>query len=92
MTPDKETLDLEFERLKLATEPLRASPGFIERVLSGIESVRAPGWDENVVRFGRAMLVVAALSAVAATVVGVRSQRAEAEAFASTYGMEDVDW
>jgi hypothetical protein len=92
MTVDNDNLDRELERLKLATEPLRASNGFVDRVLAGIESVRLPAWDENVIRFGRAMLVVAALSAVAATVIGVRSQRAEAEAFASTYGMEDVDW
>ncbi|HEX4476093.1 MAG TPA: hypothetical protein VH142_13500 [Polyangiaceae bacterium] len=92
MIEPKDDLDLELSRLQGATEALHATRGFTDRVLAAIDALRVPEWGDGILKFGKAILVVAALSAVAATVVGIRSQRAETETLASTYGMEDFDW
>jgi hypothetical protein len=86
------SLDGEFERLGAATAALRPVRGFEDRVLAAIGTPRTPSWDAGVLRFGRTMLAVAALSAVTGAVVGFRSLSAETEASATVYGMEELDW
>jgi hypothetical protein len=83
--------DAELARLASATADLRPKPGFEERVLAGLPSARDARWDVSVLRFGKALLVVAALSAVIGVVVGVQSDRDEEQTTASTYGMEELD-
>jgi hypothetical protein len=85
-------LDSKFARLAASTEPLAPAPGFNERVLAAVGADRAPNFGAGVVRFGRAMLAVAALSAVLGVTFGLLSERAADEALATTIGIEDVAW
>jgi hypothetical protein len=80
------------ERLAAATASLGPTRGFEDRVLAAIGPPRTPSWDQSVVRFGRVMLAVAALSAVTGAIFGFRSLSAETEESAIAYGMEELDW
>lgn len=82
----------ELERLAGATANLAPARGFEDRVLAAIGPSRAPSWDQSVLRFGRVMLAVAALSAVTGAVVGFRTLSAETDDNAVAYGMEELDW
>ncbi|HVU04741.1 MAG TPA: hypothetical protein VHE30_23475 [Polyangiaceae bacterium] len=84
-------LDDELRGFAERTEGVHASPGFEARVLTKIQS-ETPAWDAGVLRFGRAMLFVAALSAVVGVFAGVRSADDETDASATAYGMEELDW
>jgi hypothetical protein len=88
----EDDLDRELGRLAAATAGVRPSPGFVRRVASAIEPLRAPGFGDGVMRFGKAMLAIATLSAAFAVFAGVRSEHKSADAFASAYWMEDFDW
>jgi hypothetical protein len=92
MTEPNDPLDTTFSRLSAATAGIRPSIGFNDRVLLALTSIHVPEWGDGILKFGKTVLVVAALSAVTATIVGLKSQRAETEAFASTYATEDFDW
>lgn len=85
-------LDGELERLSALTAGLEPGRGFEDRVLAALGTSRAPSWDVGVLRFGRVMLAVAALSAVTGAIVGFHSQSTETEASATLYGMEELDW
>lgn len=85
-------LDRMLARLADETEPLRPRPGFNQRVLASLNVDVAPSFSAGVVRFGRAMLAVAALSAVVGATVGFVNQRAADEAVAMTSSVEDLDW
>jgi hypothetical protein len=78
-------------RLRQETERLGPQQGFTERVLRAVDQDRAPSFGAGVVRFGRTMLAVAALSAVAGITFGWASERAADEALATTFG-EELDW
>jgi len=87
-----EDLERKLARLGRETERLGPLPGFTERVLLAVDRVAAPTLGAGVVRFGRAMLVVAALCAAVGVTFGWASERDADEALATTFGMEDVDW
>lgn len=89
MTDD---LDRKLARLGAATERLAPAPGFAQRVLAAVDEEGAPTFGRGVVRFGKAMLAVAALSAVLGVTIGFASDRSADEALATTFGMEDLDW
>lgn len=82
----------EFERLARATANLAPARGFEDRVLAAIGPSRPPSWDQSVLRFGRVMLAVAALSAIGGAFVGFRTLSAETDDNAVAYGMEELDW
>lgn len=87
-----EELERKLTRLARETERLGPRPGFDARVFAALEVESAPSFGVAVVRFGRAMLAVAALSAVVGATIGFASQRAADEAVAMTSSMEDLDW
>lgn len=90
---DPRDLNRDLERLGAATAEVRPSHGFEARVMAAITTTPSPPtWEHGVLRFGRAMLVVAGLSAVTATIVGWQSVSAETEASATAYGMEELEW
>jgi hypothetical protein len=88
MTDD---LDRELERLAVATSKVRAGTGFEARVMGSLPDATASRWDASVLRFGKTMLFVAALSAVLGVVLGIQSDREADQATAATYGMEELD-
>jgi hypothetical protein len=85
-------VDRTLGRLAAGTAALRPTRGFEDRVLAAVGTNRTPGWDHNVLRFGKVMLAIAALSAVTGSIVGFRSLSAETDASATAYGMEELDW
>jgi len=87
---NEDDFDDRLSRLARATEALGPSAGFVGRVLAAVEGDREPGWREGVVRFGRAMLAVAALSALAGLAVAFESERSADLDLAMTYGMEEA--
>lgn len=89
MTDPNDELEAELGRLAGATERLRPTAGFRARVLAAVVATEAPrDWRAGVVRFGGAMLAVAALSAIASLFVALRTDRATDDSVALTYGME----
>lgn len=86
--------DLEMKLSRLAKETERVGPraGFSQRVFAALDAEAAPSFGAAVVRFGRGMLAVAALSAVVGVTIGVVTQRAADEAVAMATGVEDLDW
>jgi len=87
-----EDLELKLQRLARKTERIGPVPGFTERVLAAVHTESAQSFGAGVVRFGKAMLAVAAVSAVVGVTVGFASQHAADEALAATSSMEDFDW
>jgi|GraSoiStandDraft_23_1057293.scaffolds.fasta_scaffold1463454_1 hypothetical protein len=87
-----EDFEAKLSRLARQTERLGPGPGFTERVLVALERDRPPSFGAGVVRFGRAALAIAALSAVVGVTVGLVSERTADEAVAATFGAEDLDW
>lgn len=85
-------LDSKLARLGGATETLGPRPGFGERVLTAIDAESVASFGSGVVRFGRTMLAIAALSAVVGVTFGFMSERAADEALATSFGMEELDW
>jgi len=85
-------LDSKLARMAAATERVAPAPGFHQRVHAAIDLDGVPSFGAGVVRFGRAMLAVAAVSAVLGVTIGLMSERAADEALATTFGMEELDW
>jgi hypothetical protein len=85
-------LDSKLALLGAATEGLGPKPGFGERVLAAVNAESVPTFGAGVVRFGRAMLAIAAVSAVLGVTFGFMSEHAADEALATTFGMEELDW
>ncbi len=79
-------------RLSRETERLGPRPGFADRVVLAVDRDVAPSFGTGVVRFGRTMLAIAALCAVAGVTFGWASERAADEALATTFGGEELDW
>jgi hypothetical protein len=88
------TDDLESKLARLGTETMRLSPrpGFTDRVLEAVDREHSSSFGVGVVRFGRTMLAIAALSAVASVTFGLVSAHAADEAVATTVGTEELDW
>ena len=84
-------LESKISRLRRDTEGLGPQQGFTERVLIAVDRDHARSFGAGVVRFGRTMLAIAALSAVAGITFGMVNQRAADEAVATTFG-EELDW
>lgn len=85
-------LESKLARLGSETEQLGPRPGFTEQVLLAVGRDGTPNFGAGVVRFGKAMLAVAALCAVAGATFGFASERAADEALATTFGAEELDW
>ena len=85
-------LETKLARLGRGTEGLGPRPGFTERVILAVDRDAAPSFGAGVVRFGRTMLAVAALCAVAGVTFGLASEHAADEALAATFDAEELDW
>jgi hypothetical protein len=85
-------LESKLARLGRETERLGPNPGFADRVVLAIGRDGAPSFGTGVVRFGKTMLAVAALCAVAGAMFGWASERAADEAVAMTFDSEELDW
>jgi hypothetical protein len=87
-----EDLELTLSRLRKETERLGPGPHFGARVFEALRVESVPTFGAGVVRFGRAMLAVAALSALVGATVGLMSEQAADESLAMTSGLEDLNW
>ena len=85
-------LESKLARLGRGTERLGPQPGFTERVLLAVGRDAAPSFGAGVVRFGKTMLAIAALCAVAGVTFGLASEQAADEALAATFDAEELDW
>lgn len=90
MTEQDKDLDARLERIGLMTAGLGPSAGFHDRVFAGLP-LDPPHWGAGVMRFGRAMLAVASLTAVVGIGLAVESDRSTDDAVAATYGLQDLD-
>lgn len=79
-------------RLSRETDGLGPAPGFADRVVAAAIETTTFGFGAGVVRFGKTMIAIAALSAVAAVALGLQSERAVDEALATSFGAEELDW
>lgn len=85
-------LESKLARLSKETERLGPRPGFTERVVLAVGRDGVPSFGTGVVRFGKTMLAIAALCAVAGVTFGLASEHAADEALAMTFGAEELDW
>jgi hypothetical protein len=85
-------IDSKLARLGKETERLAPRGAFTESVMLAVSRGGAPSFGASVVRFGKTMLAVAALCAVAGVTFGLASERAADEALATTFGAEEFDW
>jgi hypothetical protein len=92
MLESPDDLDRELSRLSAATSAVKPRRDFVDRAMRAVLPVRAPGLGDGVMRFGTTMLAIATLSAAFAVAAGMKTERTTADAFASSYWVEDFDW
>jgi hypothetical protein len=92
VTDPEQGIERELARLAAATEAVRPRAGFEARVLAAVSLERAPGWERGVLRFGKAMLAAAAVSALLSVIAAARTDEPDDDAVAMTYGLEEMDW
>jgi hypothetical protein len=89
---DRESIDAKFERLRDATQSLRASPGFSARVLAAVELEATIGWMSGVGPAARRIVALAALAAAVAGFLATHDEERVNEAVAASFGEVEVDW
>jgi hypothetical protein len=85
-------VEAELERLRLATEALRASHGFAGRVLAFVEAESSFGWMVVLASAARRVVPLAVIAAAVAVFFARQSQERANEAIAVSYGDEEVEW
>jgi len=85
-------LESKLARLGRETERLGPHPGFADEVVLAVGRDDAPTFGTGVVRFGKAMLAVAAVCAAFGVTFGLASERDADEAVAMTFDAEELDW
>jgi hypothetical protein len=79
-------------RLALATQGIRPSPGFEQRVLTAVGNSISVDWRAGLWRLGRYGLVASLVAVTLATIFAVQVASRADEMQAMTYGTVDLEW
>jgi len=73
----EEDIEKRLSRIARATEPIRASAGFSERVMLAVQAEEGTGWLEQVLGASRRLLPVAALAAALGILWDVQAEQSD---------------
>jgi hypothetical protein len=85
-------IDERLERLTRATQSIRPSPGFEQRVVLALLQRANLDWRAGLWRVGRYGLVLSLVAVVLATVFAVQGASRADEMQAMSYGTVDLEW
>lgn len=85
-----DAIDQELARLGTATEPLRARPGFRDRVMAA--AIAVPSWQVELLRSARGLVPVAALAAVMAVAWALVSESSTDAVIAVSEDTSVLEW
>ncbi len=86
------TIEERLERLNRATQSIRPSPSFEQRVLLAVAQTASIDWRVGLWRLGRYGLVASLVAVALATVFAVQGASRAEEMQAMTYGTVDLEW